>query len=166
MGSDAHDSSSGVELFRCPTCGAALEVVDAPSVKCKYCGNTVPVPQELRPHKPQVVIQQVDFSSPQHVEATKAGRSIGCIIATVVLVITIGAIGLGVFASLSAITSVQTIRQDVQAQFPEMPDVKATINAIDPGAANVPGCRRPNPSQASRKSCRSLARRAAGRGNG
>jgi hypothetical protein len=115
-----------------------LEVVDAPSVKCKYCGNTVPVPQELRPHKPQVVIQQVDFSSPQYVEATRAGRSIGCIIAVVVLVITIGAIGFGIFASQSAITSVQTTLQQVQEQFSAMPDVKATINAIDPGAADVP----------------------------
>ena len=80
MTSDARDSSSGVELFRCPTCAAALEVIDAPSVKCKYCGNAVPVPPELRPHKPQVVIQQVDFGSPQVVEATKTGRNIGCII--------------------------------------------------------------------------------------
>lgn len=132
MASDARDSSSGVELFRCPTCAATLEVVDAPSVKCKYCGNTVPVPQELRPHQPQVVIQQVDFSSPQYVEATKAGRSIGCIIAVVVLVITIGAVGVGLYASQSAMTTVQTALQ-------QMPDVKATINAIDPGAVNVPG---------------------------
>jgi sugar lactone lactonase YvrE len=141
MASEARDSSSEVELFRCPTCGASLEVVDAPSVKCKYCGNTVPVPQELRPHKPQVVVQQVDFSSPQDVEATRAGRSIGCIIAVVVLVITIGAIGFGIFASQSAITSVQTTLQQVQEQFSEMPDVKATINAIDPGAADVPQAR-------------------------
>jgi sugar lactone lactonase YvrE len=133
--------SSEVELFRCPTCAATLEVVDAPSVKCKYCGNTVPVPAELRPHKPQVVIQQVDFSSPQYVEATKAGRSIGCAIAVIVLVITIAAIGFGVFASQSAITSVQSVLEEVQAQIPDMPDVQATINAIDPGAADVPQAR-------------------------
>ena len=98
MASDARDSSSEVELFRCPTCAATLEVVDAPSVKCKYCGNTVPVPPELRPHKPQqpqVIIQQVDFSSPQYAAASKAGRNIGCAIAVIVLVITIGAVGLG-----------------------------------------------------------------------
>src|SRR5512139_390847 len=112
MASDARDSSSGVELFRCPTCAATLEVVDAPSVKCKYCGNTVPVPPELRPHKPQVVIQQVDVSSPQVVEATKAGRSIGCIIAAVVLVMTIGALGFGAFASQSAITRVQSVLEE------------------------------------------------------
>src|SRR5512145_2556292 len=109
MAFDARDSSSGVELFRCPTCAATLEVVDAPSVKCRYCGNTVPVPAELRPQKPQVVIQQVDFSSPQYVEATKAGRSIGCIITVVVLVITIGAIGFGLYASQSAFNSVQSV---------------------------------------------------------
>ena len=128
-----------VELFRCPTCAAALEVVDAPSVKCKYCGNTVPVPPELRPHKPQVVVQQVDFSSPQYAEATKAGRSIGCIIAVVVLAITIGAIGVGLYASQSAITGVQSVLEEVKVHIPEMPDVKATISAIDPGAADAPG---------------------------
>jgi DNA-directed RNA polymerase subunit RPC12/RpoP len=46
MAPEARDSSSEVELFRCPTCAATLEVVDAPSVKCKYCGNTVLVPPE------------------------------------------------------------------------------------------------------------------------
>jgi outer membrane protein assembly factor BamB len=137
MASDARNSSE-VELFRCPTCAATLEVVDAPSVKCKYCGNTVPVPAELRPHKPQVVIQQVDFSSPQYVEATKASRSIGCIITAVILVITLAAVGFGLYASQSAFTSVQTVLQDVQNQIPEMPDVKATINAVDPGSSVGP----------------------------
>jgi sugar lactone lactonase YvrE len=135
MASDARDSSSEVELFRCPTCAATLEVVDAPSVKCRYCGNSVPVPPELRPHKPQVVIQHVDYSSPQYAEASKAGRSIGCVIAVVVLVISIGAIGFGLYASQSAFTGMQTVLQDVTAQ---MPDVQATIKAIDP-RANVPG---------------------------
>src|SRR5512136_30921 len=97
MASDARDSSSEVELFRCPTCAATLEVVDAPSVKCKYCGNTVPVPAELWPHKPQVVIQQVDFSSAQYAGASKAGRSIGCAIAVIALIITLGAVGMGLF---------------------------------------------------------------------
>jgi sugar lactone lactonase YvrE len=138
MASDGRDSPSEVELFRCPTCAAALEVIDAPSVKCKYCGNTVPVPPELRPHQPQVVIQQVDFSSLQYAEATKAGRNIGCVIAVVVLVITIGAIGVGLYASQSAITGVQSALQEVKVQIPEMPDVKATLSAIDPGAADAP----------------------------
>jgi len=139
MAPDARDSSPGVELFRCPTCAAALEVVDALSVKCKYCGNTVPVPPELRPHRPQVVIQQVDFSSPQYREATKAGRNVGCLIAAVVLVVTLGAIGLGLYASQSAFTSVQSALKEVKVQIPEMPDVKATISALDPEAADAPG---------------------------
>jgi sugar lactone lactonase YvrE len=86
-----------------------------------------------------VVIQQVDYGLPQTVEATKVGRSIGCIIAVVVLVITIGAIGFGLYASQSAITSVQSVLEEVKVQIPEMPDVKATINANDPGAADAPG---------------------------
>ncbi len=138
MASDERDSPSEGELFRCPTCGAALEVVDAPAVTCKYCGNTIPVPPELRPQKPQVVIQQVDFSPPQYAEAAKTGRSIGCVIAVVVLVITIGAIGFGLYASQSAITGVQSALKEVKVQIPEMPDVKATISAIAPGMAAAP----------------------------
>jgi hypothetical protein len=138
---DARDSS-GVELFRCPTCAATLEVVDAPSVKCKYCGNTVPVPPDLRPHKPQVVIQQVDFSS-QYTPVNKTGRGIGCAIALIVLIISIGAVGVGLFATQSAVTSVQTVLQDVQVNVPDMPDVKATISALDPRAADI----LPNPAE-------------------
>ena len=134
MASDVR-GSSGVDLFRCPSCGAALEVVDAPSVTCKYCGNAVPVPAELRPHQPQIVIQPVDWGAPEYGQPTRASRSLGCVIIAVVLVITIGAIGFGIFASQSAITSVQTVLQDVQ--IPDMPDVKATINAISPGAADA-----------------------------
>jgi len=139
MATDARDSS-GTELFRCPTCGASLEVVDAPSVKCKYCGNPVPVPPELRPQKPQVIIQQVDFSSPQVVQVTQASRGVGCVITVVILLITFGAIGYGLFASRSAIDSVQTALQEVQ--IPEMPDVKATVDAAMPGgpqAKSTPG---------------------------
>jgi len=135
MTSDLRDSSSGTELFRCPTCGASLEVVDAPSVKCKYCGNPVPVPPDLRPQKSQVVIQQVDFSSPQVVEATKASRSVGCVITAVIMVIILGALGVGLFASQSAITSVQTVLQEVQVQIPEVagvPSAKPT-----PGFAQI-----------------------------
>jgi sugar lactone lactonase YvrE len=138
MGSDARGSSPGVELFRCPTCAATLEVVDAASVKCKYCGNSVPVPPELRPHKPQVVIQQIDLSSPQVAEATKAGRSIGCIIAVVVLVIAIGAIGFGLYASQSAITGVQSVLEEVKDQVPDGPDVPGVPQAKPtPGFAQI-----------------------------
>ncbi|CAG0934380.1 hypothetical protein TFLX_03468 [Thermoflexales bacterium] len=135
MAFDARDSSSEVELFRCPTCAATLEVVDAPSVKCKYCGNSVPVPPELRPHKPQVVIQQVDFGSPQYAEATRAGRSIGCIITVLVLVVTIGGIGFALFASQSAITSVQTVLEEVQV--PSLPGGVAISDV--PQAEPTPG---------------------------
>jgi streptogramin lyase len=137
MASDARDSSE-VELFRCPSCAATLEVVDAPSVKCKYCGNTVPVPADLRPDKPQVIMQRVDFSLPQVVETTKAGRGIGCAIAVIVLIITIGAVGVGLFASQSAITSVQTVLQDVSAQMPEGVEVPGLPQAKPtPGFAEI-----------------------------
>ena len=138
MPSDARDSSLEVGLFRCPTCAATLEVVDAPSVKCKYCGNSVPVPPELRPQKPpqpQVVIQPVDFSSP-YVATSKAGRSVGCVITAIVLAVVFGGIGFALYASQSAIFRVESTFQNVQIQ--EMPDVQATISAIN-ADINVPG---------------------------
>ena len=38
--------------FDCPSCGAALELPTTPvtSVQCRYCGTTVPVPDNLRVH--------------------------------------------------------------------------------------------------------------------
>jgi len=81
------------------------------------------------------VIQQVDFSSPQVVEATKASRSVGCVITAVIMVIILGALGVGLFASQSAITSVQTVLQEVQVQIPEVagvPSAKPT-----PGFAQI-----------------------------
>ena len=39
------------ETFECPSCGAALPYRGGPetTVQCPYCGNTVIVPEELRP---------------------------------------------------------------------------------------------------------------------
>ena len=138
MASDARDSSSEVELFRCPTCAATLEVVDAPSVKCKYCGNSVPVPPELRPHKPQMIVQQVDYSQ-EYAQASKASRGIGCTIVAFVLALTLGGIGFALYASQSAIFGVQSVLQEVQSQMPDMPNVQATVNAAMPGGMEVPG---------------------------
>jgi len=37
--------------FNCPSCGAPLEIEgDSLSIVCKYCGDTVAVPEEFRPH--------------------------------------------------------------------------------------------------------------------
>jgi streptogramin lyase len=134
MATDAHDSS-GTELFRCPTCGASLEVVDAPSVKCKYCGNPVPVPPDLRPQKPQVVIQQVDYSQ-EYAPASKAGRGLGCTIAIVVLGMALAGVGFAMYASQSAIFRVQSALQNVPIQ--EMPNIEGTLSAIN-ADLNVPG---------------------------
>ncbi|HEY4720618.1 MAG TPA: hypothetical protein VII92_02125, partial [Anaerolineae bacterium] len=94
---------NATRLFQCPTCGATLEVQDVPSVKCKYCGNNVPVPAQYRTTQPQVIIQQmpevmlqptIDYSAP-YTRAARSGQRAGCIITAVILIITFGAIGLG-----------------------------------------------------------------------
>ena len=37
--------------FNCPSCGAPQEIDgDKLSIVCKYCGDTVAVPEEFRPH--------------------------------------------------------------------------------------------------------------------
>ena len=92
----SHSPETSAKLFRCPTCGASLDVVDAPSVTCKYCGNNVPVPASLRPQKPhmlqpQVVIQAptLDYSqvTEQYSQAIRGSQRIGCIIAVVILLV-------------------------------------------------------------------------------
>lgn len=84
------DTSEIAKLFRCPSCGASLEVVDAPSVTCNYCGNSVPVPAHLRPQKPdvpQIVIQPAftTYSTEQMDQTMRTGSRLGCIITLVVL---------------------------------------------------------------------------------
>jgi len=106
MSRDAEDAPHTPTLFRCPSCGASLEVVDAPAVTCKYCGTNVPVPASLRPQTPQVIIQTstVDYS-PQYAEAVRAGQRFGCIF-TIVLLLIIG--GIAVFALVSSQTAIHS----------------------------------------------------------
>lgn len=45
--------SQSLKLFKCPSCGAPLDLKsDASSMKCPYCGGTVVVPESLRASKP------------------------------------------------------------------------------------------------------------------
>ena len=45
---------SHIEVFQCPSCGANLSYDGGPetSFPCQFCGTTVVVPEELRPHTP------------------------------------------------------------------------------------------------------------------
>ena len=105
--------SARPHLIKCPACGASVEVADAPSVQCRYCGSSVPVPAEFRPQKPQVIIQQIatpDYSQ-QYAQAVKASSRAGCVITVVILVLTLGIVGYSLFAATS---SVQTVMDTVQ----------------------------------------------------
>ncbi len=111
-------SSTSPQLIKCPACGASVEVADAPSVQCRYCGSSVPVPAEYRPQKPQVVIQQIatpDYGT-QYAQAVKASSRTGCIITVVILVLTFGIVGYALFATTS---SVQTVINTVQTGLQE-----------------------------------------------
>lgn len=102
-------------VFQCPSCGSSLEVVDAPSVTCKYCGNSVPVPAHLRPQKPQVIqpqviVQQAPDYSQQYAQAVRGGQRFGCIF-TLLLLLLIG--GITVFALVSSQTAISTVVNEV-----------------------------------------------------
>jgi hypothetical protein len=108
MPGNADDASQTVKTFRCPSCGAALEAVDAPAVTCKYCGNSVPVPAHLRPEKPRtphIVIQTPAYSSEQIEQTVRAGQRAGCVI-TLVILLFIG--GITAFVLLSASRVIDT----------------------------------------------------------
>lgn len=119
------------QLLKCPACGASVEVADAPSVQCRYCGSSVPVPAEYRPHKPQVIIQQITTSdyTQQYAQAVKTSSRAGCVITVVILVLTFGIVGYALFAAQSTVTStlqsVQTSLQD-QGLSVQLPGSKAT----------------------------------------
>jgi len=118
MSSGPETGAKSPRLFRCPSCGAALEVVDAPSVTCKYCGSHVPVPADLRPQKPQIphiVIQTpgVDYSQ-QVGRVTRTGQRAGCIIAVVVLLL-IG--GITIFALSTVQTAVNSATSGLDSAF-------------------------------------------------
>jgi len=110
------DKPQAPKLFRCPSCGASLEVVDAPSVTCKYCATNVPVPNELRPHRPpmfqpQVIIQPaaVDYSE-QYTQAVRGSQRFGCIL-TIVILLLVG--GITVFALVSSQAAIGNIIGEV-----------------------------------------------------
>lgn len=45
--------SQSLKVFKCPSCGAPLDLKsDASTMKCPYCGGTVMVPEALRASKP------------------------------------------------------------------------------------------------------------------
>ena len=132
MSSNPEESSQMAKLFRCPSCGSALEVVDAPSVTCKYCGSSVPVPAKYRPQKPQapqVIIQQMPDYSQQYAQAMRGSQRIGCII-TLIILLFVG--GITVFSILASATAVNTVISEVGSQIED-------ATGIDlPGATPTP----------------------------
>ena len=125
--------SASPQLIKCPACGASVEVADAPSVQCRYCGSSVPVPAEYRSQKPQVIIQRIavpDYTQ-QYAQAVKTSSRAGCIITVVILVLTFGIVGYALFATTSsvqtALTSVQTGLQEtgINVQLPGSDQSKA-----------------------------------------
>jgi DNA-binding beta-propeller fold protein YncE len=117
-------------LFRCPSCGASLEVVDAPSVTCKYCGSSVPVPADLRPHKPQVIIQAptIDLSEPYAAAARSSRRA--SLVITLVILLFVG--GISVFALLAAQRAVDSTMGQVSEVFGSLPGGELATAAPKP----------------------------------
>lgn len=135
MSSNPGGTSQSTRLFRCPSCGASLEVVDAPSVTCKYCGSNVPVPADLRPHKPQVIIQTpaIDFSEP-YAAAVRSSRRTGLVV-TLVILLLVG--GISVFAFLAAQRAVDSTIGQVSEVFGNSPGGEPATVAPTPAFASV-----------------------------
>lgn len=109
MSKNPDDTSQTARLFRCPSCGSALEVVDALAVTCQYCGNSVPVPAKYRPQKPppqqappQVIIQTPVYSE-QHTPVVRRSPLSGCILTVIILlfvggIVVVSLLGTGLIA--------------------------------------------------------------------
>jgi len=83
------------KTFKCPNCGASLSTDGrVPTVRCPYCGSTVPVPPELRVHpEPEPAVAGPAPSSPPAdvpVRASRRGRSAGCGGTVAILLILLG----------------------------------------------------------------------------
>lgn len=124
------------KLIKCPSCAATVEVVDAPSVQCRYCGTLVPIPAEYRPHKPQIVIQQIDATAYTEYaqQMTQSGRRAGCIITAVVLVFTLGIVAYSLFTATTTITSSVTSVQESIQQSLQQSGVDVEAPGQKPGA--------------------------------
>jgi DNA-directed RNA polymerase subunit RPC12/RpoP len=101
-------------VFDCPSCGAPLRARDDDSdVLCEYCGNTIIVPDEMRPDAPQafqIIINHGQPTITQHpaysistarpapvIDARPVTRGCGCALAWVLLISLI--IGVGAVVS-------------------------------------------------------------------
>jgi DNA-binding beta-propeller fold protein YncE/DNA-directed RNA polymerase subunit RPC12/RpoP len=107
---------SGDSTFKCPNCGAPLDVPDGADVReveCAYCGNSVIVPRELRPEQPQlyqaVVIQgfpEISVGDAATIALPrpdkKLGRRIACGVWAIILTI-IASVALSVIVPLLAV---------------------------------------------------------------
>lgn len=120
------DESSKVELFRCPSCGSSLEVQDAPSVTCKFCGSSVPVPARYRSQQqPQAQIPQFVIQTPSYtpsIEITQSSSRAGCVIGIVVAVIIAG-------VTIFALNSVQDAFSGVSGLIDSVSTLPSSINA-------------------------------------
>src|SRR5512135_2904262 len=103
------DPSSASGVLKCPSCGATVEVIDAPAVQCRYCGSSVPIPAEYRPRPPQVIIQRIETPaySADYTKTVQASSRAGCLVGAVILVLTLGIIAFGFLStSNSPLTTV------------------------------------------------------------
>ena len=121
------NSSSEPQLFHCPTCGAALPVPDAVSVRCEYCGSNVLVPPEYRTGKrhaaaPAMVIQLPEVSEAELASSRRNASKIVMVIIAVIVLVTIGGFALaaaGIFTTAKIVDkSLNSITTQVAVSLP------------------------------------------------
>ncbi len=122
-------------VFACPSCGASLTYDGKQTyVKCKYCGNTVIVPEELRPKQApdiqQAPVIMVQVGAGHGAVAARRGSPL---LVLVILVLVLGSAGLGIFFMTSA---VQNTASAIIPLFTTMLPTEVNISLVDASTAS------------------------------
>ncbi len=130
--SEPEASPDQAETLTCPNCGAAVEFLrDHATAKCRYCGQSVPVPAELRVQAAPAALR---FQTPETVTVqfgeaapTRKGSRLGCTLL----------IGFVVFMVLVTVVLPLVLTANITSSIPKIPDVPAAVKELATTAAEI-----------------------------
>lgn len=137
------NNPSEPQLFHCPTCGAALPVPDAVSVRCEYCGSNVLVPPEYRTGKrhtaaPAMVIQLPEVSEVELASSRRNASRVAMVIIAVVAVAVIAGFALAAAGIFTTAKFVDKSLNSVTTQAAIAQPTLATPVPVTPSATPLP----------------------------
>ena len=123
MMSEPEAPADQTETITCPNCGAAVDFRrDRATAKCRYCGQSVPVPAELRRQTPEAVTVHIGDVAP-----IRTGSRLGCALL----------IGFVVFMVLVTGVLPIVMTANVMSSIPQIPEGPAAVLEIATAAAEV-----------------------------